>query len=96
MGSIFAILSVYGIATAYNSSTEQGLTFLLFAGIVSVGAIFSWAYLPDIQRWAADGKLVNRELEELGEGLRRAESEGQAFAARDKWWKLICLGCANR
>lgn len=76
---------VYGIKNQYNAVNKQGLIFLLFAGIGAVGAFFSWAYLPDVGRRSAEGRLVNRTLEELGEGARRAETEGQTFGAREKW-----------
>lgn len=85
MGSIVAVFMVYSINNEYEAITKQGLVFLLFAGIGAVGAIFSWAYLPDIQRRGSDGQLANRTLEELGEGLRRAEAEGQVFTVREKW-----------
>lgn len=88
MGSIVAIFMVYGINTEYESTTKQGLIFLLFACIGAVGAFYSWAYLPDTQRRSADGKLVNRTLEELGEGLRRAELTGQVFTAKENWHRL--------
>ncbi|KAK4162088.1 putative inorganic phosphate transporter [Cladorrhinum sp. PSN259] len=51
LGSIVAILIVYGINTGYHHNTKrQGLIFLLFATFMALGALFSWAYLPDIQR----------------------------------------------
>ncbi|OIW32810.1 MFS general substrate transporter [Coniochaeta ligniaria NRRL 30616] len=77
-GSVVAILMVYGINTGYHSATKQGLVFLLFAFVGAIGALFSWAYLPDIQR-RVDGVLVNRDLEELGGGILRARIEGQEF-----------------
>ena len=85
IGSIIAVLMIYGIKNQYDAVNKQGLIFLLFAGIGAVGAFFSWAYLPDIGRRSAEGKLVNRTLEELGEGARRAVMEGQTFGAREKW-----------
>lgn len=84
-GSIIAVFMVYGINAGYDSATKQGLIFLLFACIGTVGAVYSWAYLPNVQRRDADGKLVNRTLEELGEGLRTAEIEGQNFTVRENW-----------
>ncbi|KAK7428179.1 hypothetical protein QQZ08_005245 [Neonectria magnoliae] len=85
LGSIVAVFMVYSINNKYEAIMKQGLVFLLFAGIGAVGAIFSWAYLPDIQRRGSDGQLANPTLEELGEGLRRAEAEGQVFTVREKW-----------
>jgi PHS family inorganic phosphate transporter-like MFS transporter len=69
------VLVVYGINSGYSSTTRQGLIFLLFATFMALGAIYSWAYLPDVQRevYDDDGKkrLETRNLEELGEGYMR-------------------------
>lgn len=48
---------------------------------MALGAIFSWACLPDVQRVVYDGeggrrRLETRNLEELGEGFVRASREG--------------------
>lgn len=91
-----AVLIVYGINTGYRSSTRQGLIFLLFATFMALGAIFSWAYLPDVQRSVVvdqDGtdssnprrRLETKNLEELGEGYERARLEGQLITIREKW-----------
>ncbi|KAK3394552.1 major facilitator superfamily domain-containing protein [Podospora didyma] len=89
VGSIVAVLVVYGINSGYNSSTRQGLVFLLFATFMALGAVFSWAYLPDIQRVVVNADTGRRwfetkSLEELGEGRERARQEGQVITLRDK------------
>ena len=85
-----AVLVVYGINMGYTSSTRQGLIFLLFATFMALGALFSWAYLPDVQRITVDEdtghrRLETRTLEELGEGWERARLEGQVTTISDKW-----------
>jgi len=91
-----AVLIVYGINTGYKSSTRQGLIFLLFATFMALGAVYSWAYLPDVQRSVVvdeDGadssspsrRLETKNLEELGEGYERARLEGQLITIREKW-----------
>ncbi|GAB1311228.1 Repressible high-affinity phosphate permease [Madurella fahalii] len=88
LGSIVAVLVVYGINSGYSSSTRQGLIFLLFASFMALGALYSWAYLPDVQRAVYDGgkkRLETKTLEELGEGYMRARQEGQLITVRDKW-----------
>lgn len=85
-----AVLIVYGINAGYRSTTRQGLVFLLFATFMALGAIYSWAYLPDVQRKVYDpvsGKkrLETKNLEELGEG---ALAGGQTFGVRRKWPEL--------
>lgn len=50
VGSMIAILIVYGINSGYKSTTRQGLEFLLFSIFMALGAVYSWAYLPNLQR----------------------------------------------
>ncbi|KAL2178586.1 major facilitator superfamily domain-containing protein [Thermothelomyces heterothallicus CBS 202.75] len=92
LGSIVAVLVVYGIRAGYASPTRQGLVFLLFATFMALGAVASWAYLPDLQRPVPGGRgrtrLETRTLEELGEGYRRACLEGQVIGLRNKWEDL--------
>ena len=69
-----AVLVVYGINAGYASRTRQGLIFLLFSAFMALGAIYSWGYLPDVQRVVYDGpdgkrRLETRSLEELGGGV---------------------------
>jgi PHS family inorganic phosphate transporter-like MFS transporter len=82
-----AVLVVYGINSGYKSRTRQGLIFLLFATFMLLGALFSWAYLPDVQR-KVGGHLETRNLEDLGEGREKARQEGQVITIEDKWRDL--------
>ncbi|KAL6858586.1 inorganic phosphate transporter [Trichoderma novae-zelandiae] len=88
-GSIFSLLIVYGINRAYKSDSRQGLIFLLFGSVAAFGAVFSWAYLPDPQRWVDDGEgkkyLETKTLEELGEGRVRARQSGDIVTFGEKW-----------
>lgn len=135
LGSLVAVLIVYGINSGYTSSTRQGLIFLLFSFFMALGAIYSWAYLPNVQRrvyeavpttalgiggrplpggappsggpgmppmqvsvggghGAGDvgrrgkGKLVAKNLEELGEGRAKARREGEVITIKDKWAEI--------
>ena len=87
------MLIVYGINSKYTSTTRQGLIFLLFASFMALGAIYSWAYLPDVQRLVVDEAtgtrcLETKNLEELGEGCEKARQEGQVFTVREKWAEM--------
>lgn len=87
MGSIVAVLVVYGINASYKSEVRQGLIFLIFGSVAAVGAIFSWAYLPDVQRWVVyDEKrhLEVKTLEELGEGRVKARLSGESVTIGEK------------
>ncbi|KAF4813875.1 Repressible high-affinity phosphate permease [Colletotrichum siamense] len=92
LGSIVALLVVYGINSSYTAANRQGLIFLLFGSFVAIGAVFSWAYLPDSQRWTIDedGRRVleQKTLEELGEGRERARQLGEVITVKDKWHDL--------
>ncbi|ATY62210.1 phosphate transporter [Cordyceps militaris CM01] len=96
LGSIVAVLVVFGINKAYKSHTRQGLIFLLFGSVAVVGAFFSWAYLPDPQRWVVeptgDGRekrvLESKDLEELGEGRERARQAGELVSLKERWGEL--------
>ncbi|KAG5923078.1 hypothetical protein E4U61_004358 [Claviceps capensis] len=90
LGSILAVLVVYGINSAYESDSRQGLIFLLFGSVAAFGAVFSWLYLPDSQRVIEDedsGKkfLETKNLEELGEGRERAQRNGEVVTVRARW-----------
>lgn len=91
LGSIVAVLVVYGINSAYKSDTRQGLIFLLFGSVAAVGAIFSWLYLPDLQRVIEDNGrrfLETKDLEELGGGRRRARHDGEIVTFQERWQSL--------
>jgi PHS family inorganic phosphate transporter-like MFS transporter len=55
---------------------------------MGLGAIFAWAWIPDVQNARdEDGGLVlpSKTLEELGEGLRdRSGSDGNSLGFRGK------------
>ncbi|KAG6230322.1 hypothetical protein E4U26_008019 [Claviceps purpurea] len=90
LGSILAVLVVYGINSAYESDSRQGLIFLLFGSVAAFGAVFSWLYLPDLQRVIEhedSGKkfLETKNLEELGEGRERARRNGEVVTVRARW-----------
>ncbi|KAJ4272315.1 hypothetical protein NW762_001028 [Fusarium torreyae] len=88
LGSLVAVLVVYGINQSYQAENRQGLIFLLFGSVAAVGAIFSWAYLPDSQRRVEyDGKsyLESKTLEELGEGRVKARLAGEMVTIEEKW-----------
>ncbi|OAA79985.1 phosphate transporter [Akanthomyces lecanii RCEF 1005] len=104
LGSIVAVLVVFGINKTYKSHTRQGLIFLLFGSVALVGAFFAWAYLPDSQRWVVeptgDGRgkrvLETKDLETLGEGRERARQAGELVTFKERWSDLRSRRRAQR
>jgi PHS family inorganic phosphate transporter-like MFS transporter len=88
LGSIIAVLVVYGINSGYHSRTRQGVILVLFGSFMLIGALFSWAYLPDIQRRKQDRRLETKNLEELGEGRQRTKLNGELLTVGDRWNNL--------
>ncbi|KAH7026334.1 inorganic phosphate transporter [Microdochium trichocladiopsis] len=88
IGSLVAVLVVYGINTGYKSDTRQGLVFVLFGSVLLLGALYSWAYLPNIERRVDTGNghsyLETKTLEELGGGREQARLEGDIITVKDK------------
>lgn len=72
-------------------SNGLGWLLIIFAGVMASGALFSWAWIPDLQN-TREGKslaLPSKTLEELAEGLPRAMAEGQAIGFRSRTRRLI-------
>lgn len=99
LGSIVAVLVVFGINKTYKSPNRQGLIFLLFGSVAVIGAFFSWAYLPDPQRTIMEedidhtGRkrrtyLETKNLEELGQGRVRARLSGEGVTPKERWAEL--------
>jgi MFS transporter, PHS family, inorganic phosphate transporter len=87
LGSIVAVLLVYLINNVYEDDRRQGLMFILFGSVAAFGAIFSYAYLRDVQRWVVEGgkkRLEAKTLEELGEGRERARQLGETITLKEK------------
>jgi PHS family inorganic phosphate transporter-like MFS transporter len=88
LGSIVAVLVVYGINSGYHSRTRQGVILVLFGSFMLIGAFFSWAYIPDVQRRKQNRRLEAKNLEELGEGRDRARLDGELLTVGDRWNSL--------
>ena len=98
IGSIVAVLIVYGVQTGYANPNRQGMLFVLFGAFMLIGAVYSWAYIPDVQRVgvldasSGDGpaprKRTTKTLEELGEGRAKARLEGEIITIKDKWAEI--------
>ncbi|KAK2014041.1 phosphate transporter [Colletotrichum eremochloae] len=92
LGSIVALFVVYWINSSYKAENRQGLNFHALRLFRRRRRHFSWAYLPNSQRWAVDedGRRVlqQKTLEELGQGRERARQLGEVITFREKWHDL--------
>ncbi|CAG9988246.1 unnamed protein product, partial [Clonostachys byssicola] len=69
-------------------STSLGYVFLVFGGVMALGALFAWVWIPSMQNPRAEGEslvLQNKTLEELAEGVERYRSDGQVIGMRDNF-----------
>jgi hypothetical protein len=60
-----------GLTVADPKSDKLGWVFIVFGFVMALGGFYSWAWIPSVQYAGreSDLKIVNRNLEELGEGL---------------------------
>lgn len=77
LGSMIAVLVVYGINETWQSETRQGLIFILFSVFMAVGAFCSWAYLPDVQRCVAAEDDPYDDGTGMGTGTARSSSSSR-------------------
>ncbi|MCJ1477786.1 hypothetical protein MMC13_006459 [Lambiella insularis] len=92
LGSVFiqAILpsmSFGGVNANNPTSNLLGVVFIIFGFIMGLGAFFAWAWIPEVQNKRDDEgglKLPSKTLEDLGEGLRKADHDGQIIGFRRK------------
>lgn len=85
-------MSFRGVNANDPQSRFLGLVFIIFGFIMGLGAFFAWAYIPDVQnRRDEEGglKLPSKTLEELGQGLLKAEQDGQVIGFRNKFEKAF-------
>lgn len=84
-------LSFGGILVKDPNSSGLGWVLVIFSVVMASGALFAWAWIPDVQNGRQDGSLVleSKTLEELAEGRRKAEEEGQVIGMRKKIRQLL-------
>jgi MFS transporter, PHS family, inorganic phosphate transporter len=91
LGSIVVLLILQYVHASDPSTTTQGYIFIIFGVVMAIGAVFSWAWIPNIQEGRQDPQslvLTNKILEDLGGGYERAViglNENVGF--RRKWWR---------
>lgn len=65
------------------------MIFFILAPFMILGALYSWAYIPEVQRTVGGAgggrrRLEPMNLEDLGEGRAKAQQEGQVITIGDK------------
>ena len=93
LGSIVILFILYFTHAGDPGTKVQGYIFIIFGVVMAIGAVFSWAWVPDIQNGRADARslvLRNKRLEELGGGYQRAVANGnQTLGFRRKLQALF-------
>lgn len=89
LGSIVAVGVVYVINNYYKDAKRQVMIFFILAPFMILGALYSWAYIPEVQRTVGGAgggrrRLEPMNLEDLGEGRAKAQQEGQVITIGDK------------
>lgn len=81
-----------GVKASAPASNRLGYVLIIFGIVMGCGALFAWAWIPEVQnRRDEDGgfNLPSKTLEDLGKGLRQAETEGQVIGFRRKFRKAF-------
>ncbi len=84
---------IQGVRVADPNSDKLGWVFIIYGFIMALGAVFAWAWIPSVQYYrgadvsarspAREGlKLPSKTLEVLGDGLARAEADGERVRMR--------------
>jgi PHS family inorganic phosphate transporter-like MFS transporter len=76
-----------GISINSPNSNGLGWVLIIFSFVMASATVFSWAWIPDLQdsrREEGGPEMPSKTLEELAEGKRRAEAEGQIIGIRAK------------
>ncbi|KIW00742.1 uncharacterized protein PV09_07726 [Verruconis gallopava] len=93
IGSIVVSLVLRKVGVGSDPNTNAlGYVFIIFGVVMAIGAFFAWAWIPDVQNGREEEgglfkflkPLQNKTLEELGEGLARADQSGQRIGFRNK------------
>lgn len=91
LGSMIAVLVVYGINETWQSETRQWLIFILFFVFMAVGAFCSWAYLPDVQR-----RVAAEDDPTTTTGRGRGRPAAAAAGSRPRPWRSWAKGGSGR
>ena len=84
---------IKGVRVADPNSDGLGWVFIIYGFIMALGAVFAWAWIPSLQYYrgadvsarapAREGlRLPSKTLEVLGDGLARAEADGERVKMR--------------
>ena len=89
--AILPSISINGKHISDPDSNGLGYILIIFSAIMAAGSIFAWAWIPDVQN-VRSGKgydIPSKGLEELAEGRRAAEGQGQTIGMRRRMKGLL-------
>jgi len=94
LGSVIVLIILHVINSSDPNSKQLGWIFIIFGCVMAIGAIFAWAWIPDVQmrRDESGGLgLPSRTLEELGQGMGNPNLDWrQKVGFRRRWnaWRV--------
>jgi PHS family inorganic phosphate transporter-like MFS transporter len=86
LGSIIILIILHKIDASDPHKDQQLAIFISFGGIMAIGAVVAWLYVPNTQHRDGPGdgyRLENTTLETLGVGLMKTH-DGQAIGVRER------------
>jgi PHS family inorganic phosphate transporter-like MFS transporter len=92
LGSLIVLIILHFIRSNDPDSKQLWFIFVIFGFVMAVGAIFAFAWTPDVQNRHESGgeaKLPCKTLEELGEGLGHESLELASTIGFRKRWKSL-------
>ncbi|KAK4031646.1 hypothetical protein C8A01DRAFT_21176, partial [Parachaetomium inaequale] len=90
--------TINGVRVADHNSAGLGWVFITYGFVMSLAAVFAWAWIPSLQyHRGSDGsatppirgalRLPSKPLEVLGEGIVRAEADGEVIGIRKRFMR---------
>jgi PHS family inorganic phosphate transporter-like MFS transporter len=93
LGSLIVLIILRCIRSSNPNNKELTFIFIIFGFVMAIGAVFAYAWTPDVQvRGHAAGisSLRRRTLEDLGEGLQKDSFQDQGVPLGFRYrWKLF-------
>ncbi|OCK75629.1 MFS general substrate transporter [Lepidopterella palustris CBS 459.81] len=90
--AILPAASFHGVKVQDPNSKGLGWILIIYSVVMASGALFAWAWIPDVQDMRREEDslvLPSKSLEELAEGRVRAQKDGQIIGLRRKVFEFF-------